>query len=239
MKPELAAFFRQMNGYFGHAQDADSLKAAFPGWEAATGRVQIYGRFVDGHVRTTLEKLYPVVREVLGEERWSELARGYDALRPATHFEMNQLGAAFPSFLADRAQGEGLPAFLPALARFEWLDFEVYASPERLPAQVERLMPNPTTAVLQHDFRLVPWVRAKPQRPPSPEEGAETVLMWRHPQTLRTTYLAADERALLVLKMAIEGLLPSEVAAASGLSVQAISDLTQLYARDGLVLAPK
>jgi hypothetical protein len=146
------------------------------------------------------------------------------------------MGEGFPGFLADEAERRGLPAFLPALARFEWTDFAVYTSMEPVPQKVERLTVNPTLAVLEHPFRLCAWIRASGQGEPEP--GQELALLWRHPERLVTTYLAASDRALLALKMAVEGLTPPEVAAATGVSEADIHAAVAACVRDGLVLAP-
>jgi len=71
-----------------------------------------------------------------------------------------------------------------------------------------------------------------------PEPGAEMALLWRHPEQLVTMYMAADERALLVLKMALEGLTPRQVAEATGVAEADIDATVKTYAADGFVLTP-
>ena len=216
MKPGLRGFFDSMAEYFADPSQVDRLYAAHPGWEASRSRVVISGRLVRHHVKATLEKLFPLTRGSVGEARWEELVRAYEALRPGTSFEMNRMGEGFPGFLADEAERRGLPEYLPALARFEWTDFAVYSSMELVPEPVERLTVNPTLVVLEHPFRLCAYVRAKGKGEPA--AGQELALLWRHPETLVTMYMAASDRALLAVKMAMEGLTPEGVAAATGVS---------------------
>lgn len=236
MKPELSEFFSSMDAYFRDSRQLQALRARFPGWDASPSRLAVYGRFVDGHVQGTLEKLFPLTRSVMSAEQWARIVRAYYETAPAQHFEINQLGASFGSFLADRTEAEGVAAFVPAVAKFEWADFEVYASEEEIPSQVRALTANPTLTVLQHPFRLVPWMRSNP-RPAAPEQGDETVLMWRHPKTHLTTYLAADPRSLLVLKLAVEGISIEDAAAAGGISPAEVRAFVELFARDGMVLS--
>jgi hypothetical protein len=238
MRPGLRGFFDSMAEYFA-APGPDALErlyAEHPGWDAPRSRVELYGRMVRHHVRSTLEKLYPLVRASVDEERWTELVRAYEATRPARPFEMNRLGEGFPGFLADEAERRELPAFLPALARFEWTDFAVYASLEPVPEKVERLTVNPTLAVLEHPFQLCAYVRAKGEGQPEP--GQELALLWRHPGRLVTLFLAANDRSLLVLKMAVEGLTPSQVAEATGVAEADIRAAVEACVADGLVLSP-
>jgi hypothetical protein len=173
----------------------------------------------------------------VGPERWEQLVKGYTATRPARHFEMNQAGEAFPAFVADVTVAQGLPEFLPALARFEWADWAVYASPEQLPERVERLTVNPTLTVLQHPYQLCAYVRGKGEAP-APAAGDEMALLWRHPRQLNTWFMAARERTLLVLKMAVEGLSAGDVAAATGVEEANIRQAVEKCAADGLILTP-
>lgn len=239
MKPGLRGFFDSMTEFFDTpGPDAlERLYAAHPGWDAPRSRVELYGRMVRHHGRATLEKLYPLTCAAVDAARWEELARAYEASRPPRPFEMNQMGEAFPGFLADEAQRRGLPDFLPALARFEWTDFAVYSSLEPVPERVERLTVNPTLAVLEHPFQLCAYVREQGRGQP-PEPGQELALLWRHPERLVTMYLAASDRSLLALKMAVEGLTPSQVAAATGVAEADIRAAVESCVADGLVLSP-
>lgn len=238
MRSGLRGFFDSMAEYFSDPgpERLERLYAAHPGWEAPRSRVALYGSMVRHHVKAALEKLYPLTRACVGETQWGELARAYEASGPARPFELNHSGEGFPAFLADEAERRGLPAFLPALARFEWTDFAVYTSQEPVPEKVERLTVNPTLAALEHPFRLCAYVRARGQG--TPEPGQELALLWRHPERLVTLYLAANDRSLLALKMAVEGLSPAQVAEATGVSEVDIRAAVAACVDEGLVLSP-
>ncbi|MFL5349601.1 MAG: DUF2063 domain-containing protein [Hyalangium sp.] len=237
MKPSLRHFFDSMGDFLADPSRQERLHAEYPGWNAPPSRVAIYGQFVRGHVRTTLEKLYPLTLASVTPECWTRLVEGYTATRPARHHEMNRMGEAFPAFLADVAVAEGLPEFLPALARFEWADWAVYVSEEQVPERAERLTVNPTLTVLQHPFRLCAYVREKGSAQ-APEAGDEMVFLWRHPRELTTWFMSAHERALLALKMAMEGLSSSDVAEATGVAENDVRRAVEECSRDGLVLGP-
>jgi hypothetical protein len=237
MKAGLRHFFETMEGYFLGQSGLERLRGAHPGWDAPPSRVGLYGSFVRHHVRSTLEKLYPLSKASVTPEQWVELVRGYDARRPAQHFEMNRMGEGFPAFVADMAAARGLPEFLPALTRFEWADWAVYATEEPMPQKVERLTVNPTLTVLQHPFLLAPYIHAK-AKGSAPAPGEEMLLLWRHPRELSTYFMAGHERALLVVKMALEGLTAQDVVAATGVAEEGVRQAVEECVRDGLVLAP-
>ncbi len=237
MKQALRYFFDSMADYLAAPSRQPKLHAAHPGWDAPASRVAIYGQFVRLHVRTALEKLYPFTQVAVGAERWEQLVEGYTATRPGRHFEMNQMGEAFPAFVADMAAALELAEFVPALARFEWADWAVYVSEEKVPERVARLTVNPTLTVLQHPFRLCSYVRQKAAAA-APAAGEEMVFLWRHPSQMATWFMSSNERVLLVLKMAMEGLSSSDVAAATGVAEGDIQQAVEQLSSDGLVLAP-
>jgi uncharacterized protein len=236
MRPGLGFFFDAMTDFLTHPAGPERLQAAYPDWEVSRSRVALYGAFVRTHVRTGLEKLYPLTQEAAGPAHWEQLVEGFTATRPARHFELNRMGESFPSFVADMAAAWALPEFLPALTRFEWTDWAVYSSEEPMPARVEGLTVNPTLTVLQHPFQLCAFVREEGRT--APAEGSEQVLLWRHPHQLTTWFMPAHEQALLVLKMTLEGLSPSGVAAVTGVAEETLHEAVETCAQQGLILRP-
>jgi hypothetical protein len=240
MKPELRHFFEQMGRFFegpGDARGVGGLRDAFPGWDPPEHRLTLYARFVQAHPRVMLEKNHPLTREALGEPLWAELASGFCRAAPPRSHELNQAAEGFAAFLGDAVPARGLPAFVPALARFELAEFTVFAADVDLPARVAAPAPNPTLMVLEHPYRLVPWMLAQP-RPSAPEQGAETVLLWRHPRTHRARFRVAEAGALLALKIALEGIAVSAAADEAGMTEPELGALLGAYAAEGLILLP-
>ncbi|WP_426753503.1 DNA-binding domain-containing protein [Myxococcus sp. Y35] len=239
MKPSLRDFFDSMGAYLARPgpESLSALYARHPGWEAPRERVALYGDFVVGHVRAALEKVFPLTRKAVGQGAWDALVEGFTRTRPARHHELNHLCEGFPAFVADTSAPRGLAPFVAALARFEWTDFAVYAAEDAGPECVARLTANPTLVVLEHGFRLCAYVRAR-GAPAAPEAGAELALLWRHPEQLKTFYMAATPPALLVLKMAVEGLPLEDVVSATGMPEAELRATVARHAQDGLVFLP-
>lgn len=239
--PSLEAFFAAQGRFFARAADPDAaaraLMGELPGWSARPSRLAIYADFVHGHVRVALERLFEATRAALSEATWRELARRYYDTRPAASYELHQLGANLPDFMATQDDLD-LPPWAPALARLEWAIFAVYTAPVELPLTVERLTLNPTAEALEHDWRVVAYRRAEPPRTAPPEPGHEVAVVWRHPTTHRANYLAANARTLLCIKIAAEGIAPEEAAAAGGVPVEAVRAAIAEYVACGLLLAP-
>ena len=231
MKPELSSFFDNMDAFF--AGRADEV----PG--APADRMALYARFVAAHPRSMLEKNFPLTRNVLGEETWARLSRAYVAAHPPRSFEINQAASDFPSYLAERVDVDGgVPAFVPALARFEWCDFCVFAADVEVPQTVHAPTVTSTLEVLTHGYRLVPWLQSAKPRPEAPEAGEETALLWRHPSTHRVRFRAADASALLALKIALESVPVEDAAQEAGMPQANLKALLRRHADEGLLLLP-
>ena len=233
--PDLRAFFTGIGAYYQDPSPAaaEAWVARHPGWRPAPQRLAVYGRHARLGVTKTLGLLFDGCRDALGDD-WVALADAYYATRPGTHFEINQVGAGFPAFVAARA--DALPPFLPQLAAFEWTIFSAYKTAAELPAAVEALTVNPTLATHEHGWRLCPFLAGARDAPPAAE--AELALTWRHPQTLRTRYATATPRALLALKLVLEAIPRERAAAEGGVGVAEVQAALDDAVARGLLLAP-
>ncbi|MCO5168706.1 MAG: DUF2063 domain-containing protein [Planctomycetes bacterium] len=236
--PFFAATAELFRGAARPDEAARRLRERFPGWEPPLPRVEHLAGAVFGRIRGLLGALYPVTREALAPSTWEALVERYYALRPAAvGYEINAAGAAFPGVLEPLVAELGLPPFLPALARLEWTRYAVFASAAEVPARVDRLSLNPTAEALEHAWRLAEYVeRAAPRGAPSP--GEEVVLVWRRADSARARHAAADARALLAVKLAVEGLDPVEVARAAGVPREQVLAAIAEQVAAGLLLAP-
>lgn len=235
----LQEFFAAQARFFERASEPDAaareLVTAFPGWSGRPSRVGIYARFVRWHVQELLEKVFPATKEALAPAAWLDLVAAYYATRPArVSYEINAGGEAFPAFVAERAN---LPEWLPALARFEWAAYAIYASTTEVPERVDRLAPNPTLDVLEHGWGLCAHKNAAAPRP-APARQDEVALLWRDPATGFTRWQTATPRALLALKLAGEGISPADAAREGGVSVESVQSALDEAVAAGLVLAP-
>jgi hypothetical protein len=213
-------------------------------------RLDIYRRFVKQHIRSVLDKDYPALRSTLPPAIWDELTAGFYADRPATHFELNACVAGLPAYLSERLDdgGAGLEPAHVALAQFEWHEFAAYAHPARIPDRrvLDRSVLNPTLLIVSLacpviDF-MVAWGRSKQHDPgvplPGLGNGSEVVLFFRHPETGHAAWHKAVDDLLFAIKVAHEGLDPSEAARRAGLPAHAALAAWRRAEAIGLVLSP-
>lgn len=217
--------------------------AAHPGWSPDPRRLAIYARHARIHVCNAVEKTHPATRAALAEATWAELLAAWYATRPARSFEINHAAEGFHELLLGRSD---LPGWIPWLARLEWELFRTRAFGEDPgPAGPEGgpLRPNPSLVPLEHPWLLCGWLArasrgGQPERgtcATPPEAGAELALVWREPRTFQGCWRSAGPRELLALKVAAEGIAPTEAARQGGVSEDEVLTLLRAARDDGLI----
>ena len=234
----LERFFAEQAKFYESAADpaaaARGLASAFPAWAHRQERVALYAEFAVNNIRNLLGQLYPATRDALPAATWEGLVTGYYATRPGrASFEIGENGRAFAAFVDERRD---LPAFVPALVRFEWMVQEVYTSKVEVPAKVEVLSVNPTLEVLQHPWALVSYLVPRPPRP-DPVRQDETAIFWRNRETQLVHWMQANARTLLAIKLAGEGIDPAEAARAGGVPLDSVQAAIADHVKYGVLLA--
>lgn len=91
-----------------------------------------------------LSAAFPVVRALMGEEFFADLARAYGRAHPADDPDLNRFGATFADFLDGFEHVADYP-YLPDMARLEWLLHRAHYAPDGQPltaATLAALGPN-------------------------------------------------------------------------------------------------
>ena len=85
-----------------------------------------------GNLTTTWDKVlasaYPVIRQLVGDEFFTALARAYGKAHPSQNPDLNHFGATFSQFLQGFEHAADLP-YLPDMARLEWLLHRAHYAP--------------------------------------------------------------------------------------------------------------
>ncbi len=141
-------------------------------------RMKVYSSLLFNNVESFLLSCFPVCRKVLGKQRWDRLARAFfrDHVSHTPYFR--QIPEEFLQYLQTEWQpADDMPAFLPELAHYEWVELELDTSNRdaNLPAHdpagdlmTGRPLLNPVSRVLAYRWpvhRISP--RFKPGEPPA------------------------------------------------------------------------
>jgi hypothetical protein len=151
--------------------------------QAPASRLAIYRGNLVAHWDKALSAAYPVVRQLVGDEFFTALARAYGKAHPSQDADLNRFGAAFADFLVRFEHVAELP-YLPDMARLEWsLHLARYApdaaamsapalaalTAEQLDAS--RLALHPACALHASSWATVPlWLAHQPDGPAFPTE---------------------------------------------------------------------
>ncbi|MFZ5906877.1 MAG: thio(seleno)oxazole modification radical SAM maturase SbtM [Nitrospirota bacterium] len=175
-------------------------------------------------------ELYPVCRSLVGSERWDRLTKGREFLSD-------------PEKLADvliQAGGEGIPEFLPDLARLESAMQDVRRSNPAISEAITAICLNPTLRLVDLSWRnLLPLITSDPaERHEGPSLGRELVLIWKDPAGKEVRYRAALPNDLLSLKITDEQIDPEDAAREGNVAVGMIDRLLDEAVHEGILLAP-
>ena len=93
-----------------------------------------------------LAAAFPVVRALMGEAFFTDLARAYGRAHPSAEPDLNLFGASFAGFLAGFEHVAGYP-YLPDMARLEWLLHRAHYAPDGAPLSGDVLAALPPDQV--------------------------------------------------------------------------------------------
>ncbi|MEP6885848.1 MAG: DNA-binding domain-containing protein [Gammaproteobacteria bacterium] len=125
---------------------------------AARLTLDVYANTARSNFTDSLIASFPVVRRLVGEDYFRQLARGCHARHPSISGDLQFAGAEFAQFLA-QAHGAGEYLYLGDVAHLEWLIQETLLAAEHAPfdpAKLQTVPPNDYDALV---FRLHPSVR--------------------------------------------------------------------------------
>ncbi|MBI5740065.1 MAG: selenobiotic family peptide radical SAM maturase [Nitrospirae bacterium] len=100
--------------------------------------------------------------------------------------------------------GQGLPAFMPELARLEFASHT--SSKARMPQGVGSVMLNPSVNLIRLSWKNLCFLLGRSGKAPGPEPGEELILVWKDPKTDEKKARPATDDDLLALKITVEEL---------------------------------
>jgi len=185
-----------------------SFAAALLGTAAAPGGLQVYRNNVFTSLTEALAAVYPVVKRLVGEAFFNQLARRFIRRTPSRSANLHDFGAELSAFIATLAETRTHP-YLADVAALEWAYDGVFHAADAQPLDVRRLGERGPLEALR--FRLHPAVRLVASRYP-------VLTIWEANQQdqVATVDIAAGGEWLLVqrrsLDRRIERLTPGEFA---------------------------
>jgi uncharacterized protein len=125
-----------------------------PGGRVAAGLAIYRGNF-QGNCATALAGAYPIVRKIVGQEFFEELARAHVRTAPSKNADLNLYGDGFPAFLAEFPPVADL-LYLPDVARMEWKAHQACFATDSVPFDSSSLARVRSEAYGELRLRLAP-----------------------------------------------------------------------------------
>lgn len=136
--PKLPELQKQMMDKITKGESAEGLPIENQPPFSSEQRLNVYKNNMTMTLRDVINQAFPVTALLLGEKFMAFAVNEFTGIAPPDSGDMNAYGAGFPEFL------EHLPnlnqfAYVPDVARLEWLAQEAYLSPRRAPLTAEDL----------------------------------------------------------------------------------------------------
>jgi uncharacterized protein len=94
-------------------------------------RMAVYRELVFNNIASLLAANFPVIRQILDDEHWEQLVRGFFIHHRCTTPLFHELGQEFLSYLQEVRAGDPQdPPFLLELAHYEWVELALDISEE-------------------------------------------------------------------------------------------------------------
>lgn len=224
-----------------YEDDAGVIQHVRDGAFSAPRHMQVYRNNVFTTLTESLATVYPVVRQLVGEEFFTFVADRYIRRYPPMSGYLQDFGSVFADFLAAFEPARSL-VYLPDVARVEWASQEAFHAADAEPMALESLAavaPNdypdlvfhlpPSARLLASDypvFRI--WCANQSENSNDTtidlDSGGENLLVQRRGIDVEIEPLSAGDYALLNAFVELE---PFSIASAAALSMEADFDLTR------------
>lgn len=102
-----------------HLRDPDTVPGPA---DIESRRMAIYRRLIYNNIESFLSTACPVLKQILGETAWHELARDFIRLHRCSSPLFNDIAREFVSYLEDHPQQYQAMPFVTELAHYEWAE---------------------------------------------------------------------------------------------------------------------
>jgi hypothetical protein len=154
--PELERLQQAFGAAIARAAEGPRAAPLFRGNpEAVAERLAVYRGNVIGACTGALRNAYPIVAKIVGREFFDGLVQEYLRRHPSASGDLNALGAELAAFVEAFRHTQDL-AYLPDVARMEWLAHLAYYASDDAPLDLARLAAVPPEAHAGARLSLAP-----------------------------------------------------------------------------------
>lgn len=175
-------------------------------------------------------QIYKTCRAMVGPDRWDSLIRNSNS---------SDNPESLMNFLIQSGE-QGMPKFLPDLARLEWNIEDVNRAENFVQNDINEIHVNPSLRLIDLAWKnLLPLLSDdNTETHAEPIPGRELVLIWKDPLGERVKYRAASQSDLLALKITDEHISPEHAAKEGNAWVGMIDGIIDDAVHEGILLSP-
>ena len=146
--------------------------------------MSIYRDLFFKNIMSFLSGTFPVLAEILGEERWLEIGRDFFSRHPSKSPYFLEISREFLSYLENEYEpAKSDPSYMFELAHYEWLELYVDVEPEadslELDEEVNVLSSRPVLSPISEGFLYNYPVHKISSENSSPEPSQSALIVYR------------------------------------------------------------
>ena len=146
--------------------------------------MSIYRDLFFKNIMSFLSGTFPVLAEILGEERWLEICRDFFSRHPSKSPYFLEISREFLSYLENEYEpAKSDPSYMFELAHYEWLELYVDVEPEgdslELDEEVDVLSSKPVLSPISEGFLYNYPVHKISSENSSPEPSQSALIVYR------------------------------------------------------------
>lgn len=198
---EFQDYQRAFTGHIRDPKDAPRPKGV------PARRMRVYNELLFNNIEGFLLACFPVCRAILGQRKWTRLARAFFREHRCHTPYFRQIPDEFLKYLQDGwRRPDDVPEFLPELAHYEWVELELSTSArdEQVPAHdpdgdllAGRPVLNPVLRVLAYRY---PVHKIGPRHKPKAAPELPTFLLAYRSAEFEVRFVQIDALAALLLQ---------------------------------------
>jgi selenobiotic family peptide radical SAM maturase len=174
-------------------------------------------------------EVYSACRSLVGPEKWGRLIPNKKLLNDPELLVRSLI----------QAGEQGMPKFLPDLARLEGTIENIRISEDRIPEDIGEICANPTVRLLELSWKNLPDIITRDKKKHAePSPGRELVLVWKDPRGKRVKYRVATQDDLLALKITSERINTESAEEEGNVSIGIIDRVIDEAVDQGILLSP-
>ena len=165
-------------------------------------KIATYRDLVRNSLLSVISNIYPNTKKILANQ-WESLLGQYLELYPPGSPILNKAGEHFPEFISRQKIILKRYPFLHELARYEWIELEIYEAENRNQKKNQRLLLNPIHNICLFEYpvhKIIERIENK-KALGKVKKQKTNILIYRDPKDLTVRFFELSDATLLYIEL--------------------------------------